>query len=259
MKLGFGVTIAIFASTVLSLVPSNRCGDRTNAREKRNVGTLNWAGAAIPAPPDGSTFATVIATFVVPTIDPPTMTPGTAVSIWVGIDGYNPLSPPVVQAGVDVEYASDGTQIYRSWTEEEEPEDTGFAIAGGDIVTVQVTGSAGSDEATALFTINGVQQDPIQFFPSDGPQSQINGQKIEWVIERLPGEGKLGGSPSLLNFGTITLTDCAGSTAMTAASSFPQNGDVIDMEGADGNGVSAKTTLVGADGSDNIVITWQMS
>tara|TARA_R110002060_G_scaffold19275_3_gene26266 strand:- start:223 stop:363 length:141 start_codon:yes stop_codon:yes gene_type:complete len=46
---------------------------------------------------------------------------------------------------------------------------------------------------------------------------------------------------------------------MTAASSFPQNGDVIDMEGADGNGVSAKTTLVGADGSDNIVITWQMS
>lgn len=63
----------------------------------------------------------------------------------------------------------------------------------------------------------------------------------------------------MLNFGTITLTDCAGSTAMTAASSFPQNGDVIDMEGADGNGVSAKTTLVGADGSDNIVITWQMS
>jgi len=45
------------------------------------------------------------------------MTPGTAVSIWVGIDGYNPLSPPVVQAGIDVEYGSDGTQIYRSWTE----------------------------------------------------------------------------------------------------------------------------------------------
>ena len=64
MKLGFGVTIAIFASTVLSLVPSNRCGDRTNAREKRNVGTLNWAGAAIPAPPDGSTFATVIASML---------------------------------------------------------------------------------------------------------------------------------------------------------------------------------------------------
>lgn len=64
MKLDFGVTIAIFASTVLSLVPSNRRGDGTSALEERNVGTLNWAGAAIPAPPDGSTFVTVIASML---------------------------------------------------------------------------------------------------------------------------------------------------------------------------------------------------
>jgi hypothetical protein len=126
-------------------------------------------------------------------------------------------------------------------------------------VTVQVTGSAGSDSASAIFTINGNVQGPITFFPNDGPQSVINGQNIEWVVERLPGEGNLGGSPSLLNLGIITLMDCAGSTAITAASSFPQNGDVIDMEGADGNGISAKTALVGSNGSDNIEITWQMS
>ena len=126
-------------------------------------------------------------------------------------------------------------------------------------VTVQVAGSAGGDEATALFTINGVEESPVSFYPNDGPESVINGQNIEWVIERLPGEGNLGGSPSLLNFGTITLMDCAGSTATTAASSFPQNGDVIDMQGADGNGISAKTALVGSNGSDNIEITWQMA
>jgi len=61
MKLSFGVTIAIFASTVLSLVHRNPRGNSTNALEKRNVGTLNWAGAAIPAPPGGSTFVAVIA------------------------------------------------------------------------------------------------------------------------------------------------------------------------------------------------------
>jgi len=45
------------------------------------------------------------------------MTQGTAVSIWVGIDGYNPLAPPVVQAGIDVEYGVDGSLIYKAWTE----------------------------------------------------------------------------------------------------------------------------------------------
>ena len=126
-------------------------------------------------------------------------------------------------------------------------------------VTVQVAGSAGGDEATALFTINGVEESPVSFYPNDGPESVINGQNIEWVIERLPGEGGLSGSPSLLNFGTITLMDCAGSTATTAASSFPQDGDLIDMRGADGTGTSASSVLVGSNGSDNIEITWQMA
>jgi len=264
MKLNFGITIAIFASTVLSLVHRNPRRNITNALEKRNVALDNWAGAAIAAPPGGSTFVTVIATFVVPTIDPATMTQGTAVSIWVGIDGYNPLGPPVIQAGVDVEYGPNGEQIYKAWTEwvdgdeDEAPEDTGYAVTGGDTVTVQVTGNAGDDHATALFTINGNQQTPVDILPLDGPQGVIKGQNIEWVIERLPGEAVLAGSPSLLNFGTITLTNCAGSTALVAASSFPQDGDVIDMSGADGNGISAKTALVGSNGSDNIEITWQM-
>lgn len=127
-------------------------------------------------------------------------------------------------------------------------------------VTVQVTGAAGSDTGEALFTINGVQQTPVEILPlGDGPQGLILGQNIEWVIERLPGEGNLGGSPSLLNFGTITLMNCAGSTATTAASSFPQDGDLIDMTGADGNGISAKTAITGSADSDNIEITWQMA
>ena len=55
--------------------------------------------------------------FVVPIINTVTATKGPAVSLWVGIDGYMPLAPPVIQAGVDVEYAADGTMIYQAWTE----------------------------------------------------------------------------------------------------------------------------------------------
>lgn len=40
-----------------------------------------------------------------------------AVSIWVGIDGYMPMAAPLIQAGVNVEYASDGSMFYNAFTE----------------------------------------------------------------------------------------------------------------------------------------------
>jgi len=49
MKLNFAVTIAVFASTVLSLVHRNPRGNSTNALEKRNVQTDNWAFVTVIA------------------------------------------------------------------------------------------------------------------------------------------------------------------------------------------------------------------
>jgi hypothetical protein len=59
----------------------------------------------------------------------------------------------------------------------------------------------------------------------------------------------------LLNFGTITFTDCAGSTAEAPASLFPIDGSTLDM--TNGLGAGAATTAIDSAGSgDSFTITW---
>jgi len=258
MKLTFGITTATLVSTVLSLVhkiPQDR------GLAKRNVYYDDWSGVAVRTPPD-STFLTVIGTFVVPTISDEAET-DSAVSLWVGIDGYTAESP-LIQAGVNVEYADDGTEVYNVFTEwyyngspgpvTLEAED--FSVSPGDTITVQVTGNAGAATASAKFTKNSDEPKSFPITPADTSQV-ILGQNIEWVVERQVRDQNAPGDSSLLAFDTITFTSCAGNT-MDGTVTFPVNvnAEAIDMLGAEGD-LAATTVINDGGNGDSFTVTWQ--
>jgi len=253
MKFSFGITTAALVSTVLSLV--HRI-PQTNGLSKRNVNYDDWAGVAVGVPPEGETFITVIGTFVVPGISDEAEV-DSAVTLWVGIGGYT--GGPLVQAGINVEYAADGTEIYNSfieWEYEGSPGPTTisqdqFPFAPGDTITVQVTGATGSATARALFTNGANAQVPFDITPADASQV-LQGQNIEWVVERLPRDPNAP-EDNLLAFGDITFTACAGNTAAGSVT-FPSSGDAIDM--LDSEGQTSATTAI-AESGDAFTVTWQ--
>lgn len=118
-----------------------------------------------------------------------------------------------------------------------------------------MTGAAGSATATANFSKNGGASVPVTITPSD-TSNVIKGQNIEWIIERMPRDESDPGGGSLLAFDTITFTACSGSTSAQAASSFPKDGDAIDMLDSAG-GIAATTVIDTSGNGDSFTVTWQ--
>lgn len=118
-------------------------------------------------------------------------------------------------------------------------------------VTVEVAGGTGAATATALFSKNGSGTTPVTITPTD-PNNVIRGQNIEWIVERLdPANPE---DANLLDFGTITFTDCSGSTAMQAAAFTPTDGDAIYMQDSEG-GISATAVANGPE-TRGFTVTW---
>jgi hypothetical protein len=123
MKLSIALLSSLLFATTITAIPSrsSRRNQQRNERRagsvlatkvndsKRGTGTLDaatstntndiWSGAVLTAPPAGTTFTAVGATFIVPKPSPPTSGPGTwGGSARVGIDGYYSDPTALLQA-----------------------------------------------------------------------------------------------------------------------------------------------------------------
>jgi hypothetical protein len=110
-----------------------------NGTTATTVQTLNWAGyAAVPQHSSGS-FRFVQASFTVPSVNC-TTTPANSFSVhWVGLDGVNPNSNTVEQAGVESDCTGSGP-AYSAWWETFPGTaiNTVFTLNAGDAVTASV-------------------------------------------------------------------------------------------------------------------------
>jgi hypothetical protein len=117
-----------------------------------------------------------------------------------------------------------------------------------------VTGQPGTAEADAIFTKPTGTTYTTPMAPLDETQV-IRGNNIEWIVERLLDTNRDG---MLLNFGTILFSSCSGSTQATAASSFPRDGEAIDMFNTV-KGIAASTAIDTNGNGDSFTVTWATS
>ncbi|KAE9364984.1 concanavalin A-like lectin/glucanase [Stipitochalara longipes BDJ] len=252
------ISTAIFSAAIFA-APQPRFRQRSNLSANAadaNEQTDDWAGAVVKSPPpDEGGFVAVIGTFTVPSAMEDDDTPS-AVSIWVGIDGYT-NNIPVVQAGVDAILDSDGDVTYRAWAEwNPNPaiylDDSELEIVAGDSIQVHIATKAGDTSATALFTnLSNGNPATVPLSTSDASQAAL-GQNMEWMVERIHGGPDAPPTAALMNFGTITMTNCYGSTAARAGSVNPPQGVGVDMLNSEG-GVAATAAING----NTVTVTWQ--
>jgi len=262
MKLTAIVSTAIFATAIFAAPqPSHgraralkqRANFSTNAAEA-NEQTDNWAGAVLKAPPEGDSFVDVSASFTVPgpPVDDETES---AVSIWIGIDGYT--NTIVVQAGVDVIEDEDGDVTFQAWVEWI-PADTiyidesDFAFTTGDVVIMSLATTAGSTTASVNFEVASSGEAYEMDFDAPDAGSAALAQNMEWMVERLHGpSGDDDVAPNLLNFNTIQFTGCMGTTLM--GSTVDSSGATgVDLLAAGTDGLSATTVIDG----QTVTVTW---
>jgi len=179
----------------------------------------NWSGAVLTAPPAGSTFTSVAATFVVPT---PKGTSGAA-SIWVGIDG-DTYSDAILQTGIDVTITN-GKVTYDSWYEWFPDYAYYFAtskivINTGDTIYLQVK-STSSRAGVVTITNKTTGKSVSQSLTPPTSSAVLGGQNAEWIVEDFQQGNSL---VAFANFGAVTFT---GATAGTSS------GATVDTTGAD--------------------------
>ncbi|TVY57597.1 Aspergillopepsin-2, partial [Lachnellula suecica] len=199
--------------------------------------STNWAGAVLTAPPAGSTFTSVSATFVVPT-----PSGSGAASAWVGIDG-DTYQNSILQTGVDFTVTG-GRVTYDAWYEwypDYAYDFTGITFRSGDTVSLSVTASSAT-AGTAVIENVTTGQTVSKAITST---SRLGGQNAEWIVEDFEQNG---GMVEFANFGTVTFANAvagySGGGTETAAGAeimdIKQNGQVLTSSSASGSSVTVK-------------------
>lgn len=122
-------------------------------------------------------------------------------SSWVGIDGWNPNAPDVLQAGIDSDaYCSGGvtTANYDAWFEwfpYTETVISGFPVSPGTDMWVTVWSTTATAGHAYLVNLNTNTAVTIAF--SAPPGTNLIGNSAEWIVER----------PGLVGGGLATLTN----------------------------------------------------
>jgi hypothetical protein len=181
--------------------------------------TGNWAGYALA----GSTFTSVSATWVVPTVecsDPTT----TYADEWIGIDGLSSLT--IEQIGTETD-CIDGQPVYSAWYEmlgdtavgDGNQVATGGVLSPGDTVHASVTETAGVWTLVLTDLSAGWTSTIVEDSPTPTPAQS----SAELIVER-PGLALSNTMDGLADFTSATFTDVSLSSSATTGtlSSFPR-------------------------------------
>jgi hypothetical protein len=184
----------------------------------------NWSGAVLTAPPAGSTFTSVAATFVVPT---PSGTNGAA-SIWVGIDG-DTYSDAILQTGVDVT-VTNGKATYDCWYEWFPDYAYYFStnkivINAGDTIDLLVKSSS-SRAGVVTITNKSTGKSVSQSLTPPTASAVLGGKNAEWIVEDFQSGNSL---VPFANFGAVTFTGATAGTS-SGASVDTTGASILDIE-----------------------------
>ena len=197
-------------------IPSSNSNSKTVEGSQAANGTqfsTNWSGAVLTAPPPGTTFNAVSATFTVPTVAPPSSAKGSgswSAAAWVGIDG-DTYGKAILQAGIDFT-ASRGSggnvetsyDAWYEWFPAVSHDFSGISMKAGDKINMECTSSSPSKGVCKLENqSNGQSVSKTMSAPSAG--ATLAGKNAEWIVEDFEQGGSL---VPLAKFGDGTFTGC---------------------------------------------------
>lgn len=222
--------------------------DLTSARfhqddtSKRAVESANWCGA-VQLEPTSGTFDSIVGTYTVPTVTPPT--DGTGVDSlyylyqWVGIDGYYWTSScdALIQAGTGFILEDDEVYEIFVWTEYY-PDGVNIVnmdASEGDVITVTVTTTSTS---TGVITIENETTGQTLTADIDGTGvGTLCGQTAEWIMEN-----PWSTYEPFPDFTTMDFTGCSASTSSGVTQNI--DGATILEGGNSTTGVTCDASMI---------------
>jgi len=192
---------------------------------KTNVDySTNWAGAVLTAPPAGSTFTSVSATFTVPK---PSGTTGAA-SAWVGIDG-DTYSAAILQTGVDFT-VTNGKVTYDCWYEwypdyAYDFSTSSISISTGDSISLSIASTSSSKGSVVIKNLT-TGKSVTKSLSAPSSSSHLGGQNAEWIVEDFEENG---GLVPFANFGTVVFSGAKAGTSTGGTASL-SGADILDIQ-----------------------------
>jgi hypothetical protein len=192
--------------------------DRVDHSDGTSTST-NWSGYAVT----GTSFTSVIGSWVVPTATCTGVEKDEYAAFWVGIDGYS--SSTVEQTGTDSD-CDRTTPSYYAWYEfypNPSIEITSLKISPGNKVSASVTYASGK------FTITITNETTGKSYTKSSTVSGADRSSAEWITEA-PCCTAGGGILPLSDFGTVKFGDDYTSVAGTnSAADSTKSGDIASF------------------------------
>ncbi|KAL7809057.1 putative aspergillopepsin [Trichoderma gracile] len=216
-----------------------------------------WSGAVIHSPPEGETFNSVSASFVIPKPSIPGESPVNdyyTVAAWVGIDG-DTASNAILQTGVDLTI-SGGRVYYEPWYEWWPDHSYIFpeylSISPGDVIKATVSATS-STSGFAIIENVSTGKLVSKYLTSTYALAQ---QNAEWIVENyIMGLGTSSHHTPLANWSSIVFTDTRASTQKSWLDA--SNATVINM--AQNKKVITEVTIDGSSVIDAYIFTGKAS
>lgn len=213
---------------------------------KSDFSPSGWASATVSVASLGLTAPanTVFAEWEVPTIFPVSGDPSTALTVgfWVGLDGSDPDSYELLQAGTAATITGSSVS-YWAWTEwftskyqTPAAKVTNFAIQPGDLVSCLVCGPVlGSTNGSASFLNYRTNQALTIGIPAPGSDITSVGSRAIWAVEGI--------SADLPDFSPTVFS---GITAGTQAQAFNLSPDGVTSNIAGSGGATLAQAFIAA-------------
>lgn len=213
--------------------------------------STNWSGYVIIGAvgtsfPIGTVFRGVEAKWTIPRISCG-ITPDSAVSIWVGVDGWNQgVGGPLFQTGTEFQCTGQRLSQWGWWTDQSdgyEPQDV-MTISAGDVVEAEVLRVDTADwEYVLIDRTSGVMREQIE--PYGGPA-----RSAEWIVED-PGIG----FQTLSDFSPVTFS-VLGLAADAGFWSDPPTSDEIIATAGTGSSQAVPTAVNGSGSTANFKVSY---
>jgi hypothetical protein len=126
--------------------------------------------------------------------------------VWVGIDG-DTYTNAILQAGVDLNVAADGSVSFDAWYEWYPDYSYTFdlEVSAGDEISMTVVASTSTSGTALVENLTTGEQASIDLTSTYA----LGGQNAEWIVEDFEENNQL---VSFADFGTVEFTNCVATT-----------------------------------------------